>query len=615
MLDQLSATIASDLLISARMDSPKSRLERPQGTLANAPAFGSDTIADMLRALKLPWIAMNPGASYRGLEDSLVNYLGNERPTMLVCLHEESAVAIAHGYAKVTGEPMAVAVHSNVGLMHASMAIFNAWCDRMPVLVIGATGPVDAPKRRPWIDWIHTARDQAALVRHFVKWDDQPASPAAARESLLRAHALARTVPMAPVYIVLDAEMQEAPLDTALPALDLARFAPARSASLSAEQAAEAVHLLRGAKRPVLLVGRVSRRLDDWNARVELAERLSMRVVTDLKVGAGFPTDHPLHVAPPGIYAAPTALEAIRDADAILSLDWVDLAGTLNAASGSVTAKAKVIHYSLDHVLHNAWSMDHQALPAVDLNCAVDPDVAASDLLKALGPAGSRRAAAKRVPSAVRASAKQGPLSIDDLAAALRDAVGKRDVSLTHLPLGWSGASWQFRHPLDYIGFNGGGGVGAGPGISVGAALALRGSGRLPVGVLGDGDFLMGVTALWTAVHYRIPLLILVANNRSFYNDEIHQERMARMRKRPVENRWIGQRLTDPEIDLVGLARAQGCVGFGPIAAGPELGRALREAIAAVDRGAVAVVDVRVEPGYTPAMASSLPPQTKRVAK
>jgi thiamine pyrophosphate-dependent acetolactate synthase large subunit-like protein len=597
------------------MDSPKPRLERPQGALASAAAFGSDAIADVFRELQLPWIALNPGASFRGLEDSLVNYLGNERPTMLVCLHEESAVAIAHGYAKVTGEPMAVAVHSNVGLMHASMAIFNAWCDRMPVIVIGATGPVDAPKRRPWIDWIHTARDQGALVRHFVKWDDQPASPAAARESLLRAYALARTAPMAPVYVVLDAEMQEAPLGAALPALDVARFAPARPAALSAEQAAQAIDLLRSAKRPVMLVGRVSRQLDDWNARVGLAERLDMQVVTDLKVGASFPTDHPLHVAPPGIYAAPAALEAIRDSDAILSLDWVDLAGTLKAASGSVATEAKVIHCSLDHVLHNAWSMDYQALPAVDLNYPIDPDVAVGDLRKALGREGGRRAPARRVRPAARVSSKGSALSIEDLAAGLHDAVGKRDVSLTHLPLGWNGASWHFRHPLDYIGFNGGGGVGAGPGISVGAALALRGSGRLPVAVLGDGDFLMGVTALWTAVHYRIPLLILVANNRSFYNDEIHQERMARMRKRPVENRWIGQRMSDPEIDLAGLARAQGCVSFGPIAKGSELGRALRESIAAVDRGAVSVVDVRVEPGYTPAMASSLPSKTNRTAK
>ncbi|HSS70194.1 MAG TPA: thiamine pyrophosphate-dependent enzyme, partial [Casimicrobiaceae bacterium] len=418
-----------------------------------------------------------------------------------------------------------------------------------------------------------------------------------------------------PVYIVLDAEMQEAPLDAALPALDPARFAPPSPASLSDDDAAKAVRLLQRAKHAVMLVGRVSRDLDDWNARVDLAERLGMRVVTDLKVGAGFPTDHPLHVGAPGIYATPEALEAIRDADAILSLDWVDLAGTIAAATGSVAPKAKVIQCSLDHVLVDGWSLDHQALPAVDLACAVDPDVAVRGLLHALGGAAARKKT-KPARIATRASSeKHGPLSVDDLAHALRDAAGKRDMSLTHLPLGWNGASWHFRHPLDYIGFNGGGGVGAGPGISVGAALALRGSGRLPVGVLGDGDFLMGVTALWTAVHYRIPLLILVANNCSFYNDEIHQERMARARKRPVENRWIGQRMTDPDIDIAGLARAQGCEAFGPIVNGRELARALREAIAAVERGAVAVVDVRVEPGYTPAMATTLAPQSKRAAK
>src|SRR5688572_804656 len=166
---------------------PTGSLERPIPAGINAPGFGSDVVADTLRALDIPYVALNPGASYRGLHDSLVNYLGNERPQMLLCLHEESAVAIAHGYAKVTGRAMGAIVHSNVGLMHATMAIFNAWCDRMPVIVLGATGPVDAVKRRPWIDWIHTARDQGALVRGYVKWDDQPASPGAAREALLRA--------------------------------------------------------------------------------------------------------------------------------------------------------------------------------------------------------------------------------------------------------------------------------------------------------------------------------------------------------------------------------------------------------------------------------------------
>src|SRR6202046_564788 len=179
--------------------------------------WGSDALAELLSRLDLRYIALLPGSSYRGLHDSLVNYNGNRDPQMLVCLHEEHAVAIAQGYAKVTGKPMAVAVHSNVGLMHATMAIFNAWCDRMPVLVLGATGPVDAPKRRPWIDWIHTARDQGALIRAYTKWDDQPASAEAAREALLRACWLARTAPMGPVYVNLDAGMQETPLTDPLP--------------------------------------------------------------------------------------------------------------------------------------------------------------------------------------------------------------------------------------------------------------------------------------------------------------------------------------------------------------------------------------------------------------
>ena len=189
-----------------------SALDRPVPAGVNAAGFGSDVVADALRATDIPYIALNPGASYRGLHDSLVNYLGNERPQMLLCLHEESAVAIAHGYAKVTGKAMAAAVHSNVGLMHATMAIFNAWCDRMPMVILGATGPVDAVKRRPWIDWIHTARDQGALVRGYTKWDDQPASPAAAREAVLRANWIANTAPRGPTYVNLDAEMQESKL-------------------------------------------------------------------------------------------------------------------------------------------------------------------------------------------------------------------------------------------------------------------------------------------------------------------------------------------------------------------------------------------------------------------
>jgi thiamine pyrophosphate-dependent acetolactate synthase large subunit-like protein len=248
--------------------------------------------------------------------------------------------------------------------------------------------------------------------------------------------------------------------------------------------------------------------------------------------------------------------------------------------------------------------MDYQGLPPVDLLLAAQHESTVPALLAALGSTGEPRAPAP--PPALPGPIGGDRIAVDDLAAALRRAVGSRAVTLTHLPLGWNGASWPFRHPLDYIGAEGGAGIGSGPGVSVGAALALRDSGRLPVAVCGDGDFLMGATAVWTAVHYRIPLLIVVANNRSFYNDEVHQERVARMRARPVENKWIGQRIDDPDVDLAAMGRAQGAVGFGPLTRATGLEKVLSEAIAAVADGSVAVVDVRVEPGYTPAMTAAL---------
>ena len=180
--------------------------------------------------------------------------------------------------------------------------------------------------------------------------------------------------------------------------------------------------------------------------------------------------------------------------------------------------------------------------------------------------------------------------------------LGEPDPALP-LRLAPRGAPDEDQRPL---GGDGGGGIGGGPGMAVGAALALRGSGRLPIAVLGDGDFLMGATALWTAVHYRIPLLVVVSNNNSFFNDELHQDRMARQRGRPVANRWIGQRIADPEPDLGMLAKAQGGEGFGPIRRPDELPRALRAAIDCVEAGGVAVVDVRVEPGYAPVNSAAV---------
>jgi thiamine pyrophosphate-dependent acetolactate synthase large subunit-like protein len=254
--------------------------------------------------------------------------------------------------------------------------------------------------------------------------------------------------------------------------------------------------------------------------------------------------------------------------------------------------------------LHNGWSMDYQGLPPVDLLLAAHPDTVVPELLRALVATAKPHPAAAAATRHYRAPA--GTPNNEHLARSLRQAVGDRATSLVHLPLSWEIDWWPFQHPLDFLGSDGGGGVGGGPGISVGAALALKGSGRLPIAICGDGDFLMGVTALWTAVHYRIPLLVAIANNRSFYNDEVHQERVAHMRKRPVANKWIGQRMSDPEIDLAGMARAQGATGFGPITTNSELGPAFTQAINVVENGGVAVVDVRVEPGYTASTVSGM---------
>ena len=587
------------------MPDTTSSIERPAALTPNDALFGSDAIAEAIRDLNIPYVALNPGASYRGLHDSLVNHLGNAAPQMLLCLHEEHAVAIAHGWAKVTGTPMLAAVHSNVGLFHATMAIFNAWCDRMPVIVLGATGPVDAAKRRPWIDWIHTAQDQGAIVRPYVKWDAQPGSPEAAREALFRAAWLSGSAPMGPVYVNLDAAVQEAPLPKRLPPVDASRFMPKMDSGASAQSVATALDLLRHATKPVILMGRVSRSTEAWARRIHLAEALGARVITDLKIGAAFPTDHPLHAGSPGVFLSPDAAKALAEADVVLSLDWVDLAGALSTAGASAS---KIIQVSLDYNVHNGWSADHQGLAPVDLFIPADPDAVVAAMVADLP-----KPTPVALPSTVLepTALASGPIFVPDMATALRAAVGARDMSLLHLPLSWDGASWPLRHPLDFLGSDGGGGIGGGPGISIGAALALRGTGRLPVSICGDGDFLMGATSIWTAVHYRIPLLIVVANNQSFFNDEVHQERMARIRNRPVENKWIGMRMTDPDIDLATIARGQGAIGIGPVTDAADLPSVFAEAIAAVEAGNVVVVDVRVQVGYTPAMAAALTRHSK----
>jgi thiamine pyrophosphate-dependent acetolactate synthase large subunit-like protein len=591
--------------IAEKPSAAETEIDRPASMTPSNRVWGSDAIAAAIRELDIPYVALNPGSSYRGLHDSLVNYLGNRRPRMLLCLHEESAVALAHGWAKVTGKPMLAIVHANVGLMHATMAIFNAWCDRAPVIVLGATGALDAARRRPWIEWIHTARDQGALIRNFIKWDDQPSSIGATQEAILRANLIAQTAPRGPVYLNFDLALQEDEIETGPEMPDIRRFAPPPASVPGAALIGKAADLLAKAERPVMLMGRASRDPEDWAKRVALAEAVGASVMTDRKSGAVFPTDHPLHAPGP---ASPEGSELLAAADVILSLDWIDLAGTLKVACRGRLPTGKVIQISVDQYVHNGWSMDYQGLPPSDLYLLAEPDAAVPPLLAAVRnlrpnppPIPARRS--RRAPPPLSALDAATIIEVPMAATALRAALGDTPVSMIRLPLSWAEHLWDFRHPLDFLGTDGGGGIGSGPGMAVGAALALRDtdSGRLPVAILGDGDFLMGVTALWTAVHNAVPLLVVIANNRSFFNDELHQERVARDRGRPVENRWIGQSIRDPEIDLATLARGQGCIGIGPVENPKQLVLAFTEAAAAVNAGKVCVVDVRVAAGYDPA--------------
>ena len=580
------------------------RRDIPLPSAPDDTVWGSDAIADMLRVMDIPYVLLNPGASFRGLHDSIVNHLGNEKPQMVVVLHEEHAVAIAHGYAKVTGKPLIAILHSNVGLMHGSMAIFDAWVDRVPVIVLGATGPVDAAKRRPWIDWIHTAQDQAALVRNFIKWDAQPASVASAQEALLRARQIATTAPQGPVYVCFDAALQESKLAERPVLPDPARYLAPPQARPSDETVMAAADMLSKARRPVILMGRVSRSEQGWAERIQLAETLNAEVLTDLKIGAAFPTDHPLHAAPSGAFLSPAAQAVLREADVVLSLDWLDLSGTLKQAWGDTPVGSKIIQVSVDHYSHNGWSMDHQGLPPVDLFLLSEPEPAVTLLNRHVVPRSTPAPAKRALPTS--AAAAPGAMTVTTLAATLRSAVDDQKICLMRLPLSWSGEMWDFRHPLDFLGYDGGGGIGSGPGMSIGSALALKGTDRLPVAVIGDGDYMMGVNALWTAANARIPMLVVVCNNRSFFNDEIHQERVARQRQRPIENRWIGQRISNPPPDLGMMARGQGLTGIGPIEDAAELARVLADALVAVQNGATVVVDVVVQTGYSPAMTAGL---------
>lgn len=559
--------------------------------------WGSDVIAEAIRGLGFEYVALNPGSSFRGLHDSLVNHLHNEKPQMILCLHEENAVAIAHGWAKVTGKPMAVVLHANVGLMHAAMAIYNAWCDRVPMVIFGATGPVDASVRRPWIDSLHTSRDQAAVIRQYIKWDDQPASLQSAVNSIQEAMLITETYPKAPTYVCLDVGMQETAVTGPIKPPAYGRYATPSVPDPSVVELDRLCEFLDNAQKPIFMLGRVSNRTVDWFTRVAVAEHWNAQVITDIKTGATFPTNHTLHAGPASFFLSLEQEERLRQADLIVCFDFVDAGATLARAECAGT----IVNVTLDHVLKNGWSFDQGQAVFSDLHIGTSPDACFAALAeqRKLNADRSHELAPR---STVELQPESSVIDMGQLAAALSEGSQGDPITLVRLPLGWDASHWHFLHPMDYLGYDGGAGIGSGPGMLVGAALALQNQGRIPVAVLGDGDTMMGLSALWTASHYRVPLLLVVCNNQSFFNDEVHQEKVARTRGRPVENKAIGQAITDPEIDFAKLAQAQGLIGVGPVYTPSDLLRAITSGVEDVKKGASVLIDARVRPSYSQTM-------------
>ena len=560
--------------------------------MANNEVWSSDLVARTLIDAGIDAVSFTAGSSYRGLLESIQVLPDGRRPELIPCLHEEHAVALAHGYAKVTGRPMAVLLHSNVGLMHGSMAVYNAFVDRQPVLILGAGGPFDSAARRSWIDWIHTATDQAALVRNFVKWDAQPVSPLAGVEAVKRALAQATRAPYGPVYVCFDQPSLEQRVDPASVKPPSHNYGNSADPAPSPEAVTSLVDRLTTAEHPVFVMGRTGGGEVEWNQRIALAECFGAKVITDMRAGASFPTGHKLHIGSKLLRGTdPPVLAALRDADVVVGFDCVDLGGLLREA-GAPRGSRLVATVSVDDSLHNGWSQDHMEFVDADMRLAGTVNNAVAMMIEC---GGVERGG---IPNVVPVERQPGPSDtpgLERIGAALSRAANGREICLARLPIGWQ-SSWQaFGSPLDYLGFDGGGGLGSGPGMTIGAAIGLRSirSSRLCVSVIGDGDYLMGVNALWSAAFAGVGLLMIVANNRAYGNEMLHTAHIAQLRGRTNPLASLGHVLTEPALDLAALATAQ---GFSAFTAGTQddLDGSLASALSAAATGHPVVLDVQL---------------------
>jgi thiamine pyrophosphate-dependent acetolactate synthase large subunit-like protein len=559
--------------------------------------YGSDVVVDLLVEAGIEHVAFNPGASFRGIHDSLVHTPG--APDVTLCLHEMIAVSMAQGYAKAAGKPMAALLHNVVGLQNASMAIYNAWCDRVPMLLLGGTGPRSKAHRRPWIDWIHTASVQGNLVRDFVKWDDEPHDLASVEESFARGLGATLSRPSGPVYLCYDVDLQEDPVPPDLVLGGISGFPVPSTPAASPADVSWLLDRLRTADRPVILAGYVGETREGFAALVELAEAVGAAVV-DTGVRHAFPTTHPL--------AATHVEEVLAEADVLLALDVEDLHSHLRTRLRTPT----LLNVSLANLKLRSWAHDYQALVRAERHVTAGADEVVAELLVQLKTApmdadvvsarhrwvAERTSRARRAwRSAAQRSDGNGVVPLDRLLVELDEALSGVDFVLG----GGTNARLEHRlltldRPRQYAGWAAGGGLGYGVGGALGVALAQR-PGTVTVDVQADGDLLFLPSALWTAAHRSLPVLILVNNNRQYGNTVEHAATIARRRVREPSRRYVGAGLADPPVDLAGLARSYGVWAAGPVSDPTTLGERLAEAVAVVRSGRPALLDV-LTPGF-----------------
>ena len=579
---------------------------------------GSDFMVDVIKSLDFDYICANPGSSFRGLHESVINYGGNQSPELITCCHEESSVAMAHGYFKAEGKPLAIMAHGTVGLQHAAMAIYNAWCDRVPVYVI-LGNHADAALRRS-AEWYHGVQDAADMVRDYTKWDDTPWSLGHFAESAVRAYKVAMTPPMAPVVLVLDGHLQEGPIarDAGLRIPKLTIPVPPQGGSAAVEEAAR---MLVDAEYPVLVADRLARTPAGMELLVELAETLQAAVI-DRGSRLNFPTRHPLNQTHRYSNGPPPMNRAvIPQADVILGLEVMDFWSTVNVLRDQVhrsitrVAKpdAKLITITTGDLYIRSNYQDFRRMQEVDLAIAADGEATLPSLIEAVKrlttrarrrvfeARGETLAEASRVADeSARVAASYAwdasPVSTARLCAEIWAQIKDEDWSLVSSYYsdggGWPRRLWDFDKSYQWLGHAGGGGIGYGAPASVGGALANRKHGRFSVAIQTDGDLMYAPGVLWTAAHHRIPLLSVMNNNRAYHMEVMHVQRMCNARNRGIDRGEIGSQLTDPNIDYAKMVEGLGVYTEGPISNPADLGPALRRAIEVVKRGEPALIDV-----------------------